>query len=217
MATLTIPASAVISATGEIVATGVSAEDYLAQYAETHHEWVEGVVFKMAPASARHTLLTQYLIQWFNTYFALNPIGKMFHDPFVMQMDTTGSFREPDLQVILNDNPGQLTETGMIGPADICIEIVSPESVGRDYGQKFHEYETVGVREYWIIDPLRQRCDFNRRNESGLYTVITPDDAGYYHTPLLPKLALYVPTVWQDPLPNIIEIVQTVQAMFSGE
>lgn len=30
--------------------------------------------------------------------------------------------------------------------ADICIEIVSPESVTRDYGDKFVEYEKAGYR-----------------------------------------------------------------------
>lgn len=214
MATLTLSAPTVIPAS-EIVATGVSAEEYMAQYAETFHEWAEGVVVKMAPVSVRHTLLTQYLIQWLNAYFALNPMGKVFNGPFVMQMDAIGRFREPDLQVILNNNPGQLTDTAMIGAADICIEVVSPESVERDYGQKFLEYEKAGVREYWIIDPIRQRCDFNRLTQSGVYSVIAPDSTDHYRTPLLPKLALHVPTLWQEPLPDLLIIVQSVQTMFS--
>ncbi|MBN1562342.1 MAG: Uma2 family endonuclease [Anaerolineae bacterium] len=198
---------------GEIVANGISAEDYLAQYAETFHEWVEGAVIKMSPASLRHMLLTQYLLQWLNIYFARNPIGQVLIAPFVMRVTSIESFREPDLQVILNENPGQLTDTGMIGPADICIEIVSPESVERDYGQKFNEYEKAGVREYWIIDPIRQRCDFNRRTEAGIYSVIQPDNTGHYQTPLLPKLALHVPTLWQEQLPDSLAIAQAVARM----
>jgi Uma2 family endonuclease len=212
MATLTKSALATLPA-GEIVATGVPAEDYLALYAETHHEWAEGVVIKMSPASARHSLLIQYLIQYFNAYFALHPIGKVFQDPFVMRLDAIGRIREPDLQIILDGNPGQLTDTAMIGPADLCIEVVSPESVERDYGAKFNEYEKAGVCEYWIIDPIRRRCDFNRLGESGVYAEMVPDDTGHYHTPLLPKLALHVPTLWQEALPDILTIVQTVQAM----
>jgi Uma2 family endonuclease len=212
MATLTLPATL---PAGEIVATGVSAEDYMMNYAETFHEWVEGVVVKMSPVTLHHALLTQYLLQWLNAYFALNPIGRVVGEPFVMRLDTIGRLREPDLQVILNDNPGQLTNTAMIGPADICIEVISPESVARDYGDKFTEYEKAGVREYWIIDPLRQRCDFNRRGETELYTVIMPDETGHYHTPLLPKLALHIPTLWQDPLPDVVNIVQAVQTMLA--
>ncbi len=215
MATLTFTAPTTLPA-GEIIAAGVSVDEYLAQYAETFHEWAEGVVIKMSPVSAQHTLLTQYLIQWLNAYFSLKPIGRVFNAPFVMRLDTVGRVREPDLQIILNDNPGQLTDTGMIGPADICIEVVSPESVERDYGAKFSEYEKAGVREYWVIDPLRQRCDFNRRSESGIYIEMEPDDGGTYRTPLLPKLALHVPTLWREPLPDLLAIVQAVQAMFSA-
>jgi Uma2 family endonuclease len=215
MATVTVSASPLIPAE-EIVATGVSAEDYLARYAETFHEWVEGVVVKMSPVTLQHDLLTNYLRQWLNAYFALNPMGRVVGEPFVMRLDAIGRIREPDLQIILQGNPGQLTSTAMIGPADICIEVISPESVERDYGQKFSEYERAGVREYWIIDPLRQRADFNRLNESGIYTVIAPDDTDHYHTPLLPRLALHVPTLWVEPLPDIFAIGRAVQAMFSA-
>ena len=32
-------------------------------------------------------------------------------------------------------------------------------------------------------------------------------------TPLLPNFQLHVPTLWQDSLPNVIEVIQAVQAM----
>jgi Uma2 family endonuclease len=214
MTTLTIPVPATLAA-GEIVATGVSADDYLARYAETFHEWVEGVVIKMTPVTLRHDALTTFLRLLLAAYFDLKPIGRVLGQPFVMRLDAVGRFREPDLQIILHDNPGELTDTVMIGPADICIEVVSPESVERDYGAKFNEYEKAGVREYWIIDPLRQRCDFNRRSEAGIYIEMEPDATGHYRTPLLPRLALHVPTLWQDELPGVITTAQAVQAMLN--
>ncbi|NDJ77991.1 MAG: Uma2 family endonuclease [Chloroflexi bacterium] len=199
--------------TGDIVATGVSAEDYMQQYAATFHEWVQGVVIKMSPVSELHDVLTIYLRILLDTYFSLKPIGQVRNAPFVMQMDAIDRFREPDLQVILHDNPGQLTATAMLGPADICIEVVSAKSVKRDYGEKFAEYEAAGVREYWVIDPQRQRSQFNRLTEAGHYTLVAPDDDDHYTTPLLPRLALHVPTLWAEKLPNVIDVVAAVQAM----
>ena len=117
--------------------------------------------------------------------------------------------------MILTSNPGQLTETAMIGPADLCIEVVSPESATRDYGNKFVEYEKAGVREYWIIDPIRQRCDFNRLDNTGVFAVAQPDDTGHYRTPLLPRLALHVPTLWQERLPGVSATAQAVRAAFN--
>ncbi len=51
-----------------------------------------------------------------------------------------------------------LKELG-IGMADLVIEVVSDDSVARDRADKFYEYQTAGIQEYWIIDPhpIRKR------------------------------------------------------------
>lgn len=46
-----------------------------------------------------------------------------------------------------------MKETYLDGPADLVVGIVSPDSVGRDRGEKFYEYAQGGVPEYWLIDP----------------------------------------------------------------
>ena len=191
----------------------VSADEYLARFAEEHYEWVKGGVVKMTPVSLKHAELVDYLRAVLRAYFALNPIGRVLSEPFVMRLDAVESIREPDLQVILHTNPGQLTDTAMIGPADICIEVVSQESTVRDYGEKFEEYEKAGVGEYWILDPVRQESRFHRLQESKLYTTVYPDSDGYYRTPRLPHLALHVPTLWQEPLPDFFAIGEAVRAM----
>jgi hypothetical protein len=45
-----------------------------------------------------------------------------------MSLPNVPAAREPDLQIILKSNPHEHSPTLMRGPADICIEIVSPES-----------------------------------------------------------------------------------------
>src|SRR5688572_26235827 len=131
MDTLIIPVRSVLPA-GEIVAMRVSEADYMAQYAADYYEWVRGFVVKMSPVTDIHDDLTGYFRELFRAYFALQPIGIVRTAPFVMHLANIPSRREPDLQIILNSNPGTLTSTAMRGPADICIEVVSPESVTRD-------------------------------------------------------------------------------------
>lgn len=131
-----------------------------------------------------------------------------------MDMPDVGSKREPDSQIILKSNPGQLTATAMIGPADICIEVVSPGSVSDDYRDKYADYEQGGVQEYWILDPLTKATRFFRRQPTGLYASMPLDDTGNYTTPLLPRFKLHVPTLWQDDLPNTVAVVEAVRAMF---
>jgi len=204
------PAAPAAPAQAEVT---ISAEEYMERYAHDFYEWVKGRLIKMSPVTDIHDLLTGYLYQLFAAYFALNPVGVIRRAPFVMRTDVTESRREPDLQIILKTNPGQLTPTAMIGPADICMEVVSLESVSRDHGEKYEEYEKGGVREYWIFDPIHRETRFNRLNDQKVYLRVEPDADGFYQTPLLPGLRIHTPTLWQDPLPDFFEIGQAVRDM----
>ena len=61
---------------------------------------------------------------------------------------------EPDISVICDKN--KLTDEGCKGAPDWIIEIVSPSSRAMDYNKKLFKYRTAGVREYWIVDPMKQ-------------------------------------------------------------
>ncbi len=201
------------SITGDIVAIGISEDDYMATYAADFHEWIEGFVIKMSPVTDEHDEITSFLRRFTDTYFALRPIGRVKSAPYVMKANDKARRREPDLQVILNTNSGQVTPTAMLGPADICIEVVSEGSEEIDYGTKFIEYQNGGVQEYWLLDPLRREHRFFRLNDVKVYISQPLDAEGRYETPLLPGLKIHVATLWQSPLPDPIATVAMVQAM----
>ena len=145
----------------DVVATGVSAEDFMVQYADGHYEWVDGKVIQMAPVSFQHDELSQYLLLLFRFYLARVKIGRVKCDPFVMTLPNVPSCRQPDLQFIANDNPGQLTATHMAGPAGIAIEVVSAESVERDHGKKLLEYQQGGGARILDHRPIGTRRTFS--------------------------------------------------------
>ncbi len=45
---------------------------------------------------------------------------------------------------------------GCNGAPDRIIEIISPSTQQIDYGVKLFKYRTAGVREYWIVNPLKR-------------------------------------------------------------
>ena len=204
---------------GRIIAEAVLFDDYLENYAEHFHEWVRGYVIEMSPVALRHERIVDYLRMLLNAWLARKtvpgrtPVGVLVGMPFVMRTDVAPSGRLPDLQLVLETNPGDLTETVMLGPADLCVEVVSPESVTRDYREKLAEYEQAGVREYWLIDPFRTQAPFHRLSDDGAYARHEPDGNGTYTTPLLPGLVLSVPVLWVTPLPGFFAIARAVEAM----
>ena len=47
-------------------------------------------------------------------------------------------------------------DRGCNGAPDFIIEIVSPSSQRMDYLTKLFKYRTAGVREYWIVNPMKE-------------------------------------------------------------
>lgn len=136
-----------VNTSGHILAFGVSEENFMRDYAEDFCEWLDGTVIKMSPVHAKHDFIVRYLVILLASYLEIKPIAQLRQAPFVMryQYEEDGVIkqrdREPDIQVILDTNPNNLTPTFMDGAADIVIEVVSPESVQRDYSDKLYEYE----------------------------------------------------------------------------
>lgn len=193
----------------------VTEAEYVEKYAADFYEWVDGELIPMSPVQLDHDALQDYVRDWLKQYLRLHPIGRVVGAPFPMRLGR--SFREPDLQVILHSNPGELTNTAMLGAADICIEIVSPESVERDYADKLSEYQQGGVREYWIFDLKRKDTRFHRLNETGTYTIIETSADGDYSTPLLPRFKLPVATLWLDEKPDTLAIITALRSLLADE
>ena len=80
----------------------------------------------------------------------------MFPSPFAVFLCRDDvNYVEPDLSIICDKN--KITDKGCEGAPDWIIEIVSPSSRSMDYNQKLFKYRTAGVREYWIVDQMKQQ------------------------------------------------------------
>lgn len=126
-------------------------EEFLAWADEdTLAEWVYGEVVMYTPASKRHQLIVGFLEKVLGTFVEQHNLGVVLSAPFQMKLEHG---REPDPLFVAREHLERLKETYLDGPADLAVEIVSPESAGRDRGDKFYEYEQASIPEYWLIDP----------------------------------------------------------------
>ncbi|MBC8098174.1 MAG: Uma2 family endonuclease, partial [Armatimonadetes bacterium] len=148
-----------IAQSNNIIAVGVTVDEYMEHYAGDWCEYVDGQVIKLYPNGA--TWMDNNFIFCIHTflsaYCGLRPVGQVFRAPFVIALPAFPQRRrEPDLMVRLHTSAAILHPTYLEGAADICIEVVSPESVTRDYADKLVEYEQGGVGEYWVLDRQRR-------------------------------------------------------------
>ncbi len=195
-------------ANAEQVEQKISYEDFLKQYTNVHAEWVQGEVIQLMTASDKHQDLVRWLISILSLFVETHNLGWLRPAPFNMQLPHLGRGREPDILFVSRDRLEIVQETHLAEAADLVIEIVSPESVGRDRGEKFVEYEAAGVREYWLVDPDRQQAEFYQLAENGRYRLIPPADEGRFHSAVLPNFWLQVDWLWQEPLPKVLHVAR---------
>lgn len=189
----------------------LSYEEFLKRYDGQHAEWVEGGVVLESPVSLLHQDISQFLTFLLDTFVRRHQLGKVTTAPFQMRLEN--SAREPDILFVAVEHLNRLKSTHLDGPADLVVEITSPESGGRDRGEKFYEYEAARVREYWLIDPLRQRAEFYQLDTNGLYQLSAVDAAGVYYSRMITGFWLKPAWLWQTPLPDTLEILRELRVI----
>jgi Uma2 family endonuclease len=170
-------------------------------------EWVDGEVLELSPASLRHQLLSGFLSSLLRHFVEARRLGVVLSAPFQMKTAPALPGREPDLIFVSEEHRDRLQENHLAGPADLVVEVISPDSVTRDRVDKFREYAQGGVREYWLIDPLKRQADFLFL-EGNAYRPLAVDEDGVVRSRVVEGLWLRVDWLWQDPLPSLLTVLK---------
>ncbi len=189
--------------------THMSFEEFLAWASEEiRAEWVEGEVWVMAPVREIHALLQGWLFALFKFWLEFRPIGVVYGEGFPMRLSR--SLRVPDLMVIRKEHQARIQEVYLNGPADLVVEIVSPESVKRDYVDKVTEYAQEGIPEYWILDPQNRTLTCFALHEQNRYTAFFEGGRGKCASQVLPGFWLQAEWLWERPLRPIHDVLKTI-------
>jgi Uma2 family endonuclease len=175
-------------------------------------EWVQGEVITLPPGSSRHQSLMLFLIGVMALLIEARHLGKLWSAPFLMVLRDQDCAREPDLLFVRREHTDRIRDSHLEGPADLVVEIVSPESVSRDRGEKFVEYEAAGIPEYWLLDPLRKLAQVYRLQSVGegpdRYRLVSTDPDGFLRSQVLEGFRLRPEWLWRDPLPKVLDVAR---------
>lgn len=178
---------------------------------DTLAEWVDGEVVMTSPASLAHQSLVRFLLVLMHTIAEHYGLGVVIPAPFQMRLHDPRRGREPDILFVAREHLDRLRPTYLDGPADLVVEITSPESFSRDRGDKFVEYEQAGIPEYWLLDRSRRHAEFYQLDEAGQYRLAFEGQEGEYQSRALPKLRLRVEWLWQEPLPKVLDVLRELE------
>lgn len=192
------------SPTTHSIPVGLSYSEFLDWLDEDiRAEWVDGEILVMSPASRSHQRIMGFLVAVLKLHVESNDLGEVILAPFQMRV-SENSGREPDLIFVSRDRLEIVRETFVDGPADVVVEIVSPDSRKRDRVDKFLEYQNHGVQEYWIIDPRKEKATFYELKNEAFVPIELENHI--LRSPNIPGLWMDVQWLWANPTPSIPEI-----------
>lgn len=145
-------------------------------------ELIDGTMYMMAPPKRIHQKIVVELTSTINSYIKRKGGDcEIYPAPFAVFLNADDkNYVEPDISVICDKT--KLTDDGCNGAPDWVIEVVSPSSRRMDYILKLFKYRSAGVREYWIVDPDKNRVMvYNFESDSGdEYTFSDTVESGIY-------------------------------------
>ena len=135
-------------------------------------ELIDGRMYMMAPPTTNHQRLVAKLSHQILSHIDTKGGNcEVFPAPFAVFLNEDGrNYVEPDISVICDK--GKLNDKGCSGAPDWVIEIVSPSTSRIDYGVKLFKYRSSGVREYWIVNPIKNTVtifDLEKEEKSNQY------------------------------------------------
>jgi len=167
-------------------------EDYL-NYddgTDTRYELEDGELLVMLPESDLNRRIASFLFAYFLRLGI--PYYRLSIGTEIAVSDARATVRKPDLMVLSEElvqaMEGASRSTVMLDmpPPQLIIEVVSPgkKNEDRDYRYKRSQYQARGIREYWIINPMRRQITVLTLVE-GLYEEVVLEGERAIDSPLL--------------------------------
>jgi len=175
---------------------------------DTRAEYIEGEVIMHSPAGIDHEDLVSWLDALLRLFIDRHQAGRLFSSNVQLRL-TPHRRRIADLVFVAKDRLDILRPTYIEGAPDLAIEFVSEESTVRDWQEKYWEYESAGVKEYWVIDQQIKRMDLNILGDDKKYALAEVQEQKLF-SKVLPGFWIKPEWLWQKPLPSAVAITREI-------
>ncbi len=131
-------------------------EEYLAYDDDTdnRYELVDGRLELMNPPTFRHILIAKFIEGQFDGEILRRGLPWLCFREAGIRTGWRKS-RLADVYVVKMDQVTDMLDESAVcqTPPLLTVEVISPESIKRDYRYKRSEYAALEIPEYWIVDP----------------------------------------------------------------
>ncbi|QID32515.1 Uma2 family endonuclease [Pampinifervens florentissimum] len=148
------------------------------------YQLIEGELVMSPAPGFEHQQTSINISHRLYSFLKQKAIGRVLYAPLDVYIDEENVY-QPDIVVILKGSKAKITRKGVYGPPDVVVEILSPSTAYYDLTQKKDVYERSGVREYWIVDPLRRTFEVYLNTEEGFKLISKAKGKGVVRSEVL--------------------------------
>ena len=149
-------------------------DDYLATPDDERYELLEGDLVMVPAPSYTHQRVQSRLSRRLGHFIEEHELGECLNAPLDIVLSEK-NIVQPDIVYVSRERePSIVQKDGKVhGAPDLVVEILSPSTAATDRGAKLDLYSNCGVREYWIVDPVKRTVDVFSRQGGWLTTIRT--------------------------------------------
>ena len=163
------------------------------------YEVIHGELFMSPSPVFRHQRISMSLTILLGNYVEEIGIGLLLVAPMDVLL-SEHNVVQPDLLFISNNRKSIITEKNIQGAPDLLIEILSEGNRRHDEVVKRKLYESYGVQEYWVIDPVLETVKVYRLEEARFTRAVewTSEAGDEISSPLLPGFVCQLADVFKE-------------------
>jgi len=158
-------------------------DDYRSLPDDERYELIDGNLIVMdAPGYLHQKIVAEIYRQIANFIIENDGDCEPLLSPMDIQLDCDEwTMVQPDVAILCKKD--KVRKWGIFGAPDFVLEVISPSSRKKDMKLKRDKYENAGVREYWVLDPYKQKLvvhDFEGDPTQKIYGLDQPVQVNIY-------------------------------------
>jgi Uma2 family endonuclease len=173
--------------------------DFIALDEDDPRELLDGELLEIEVPTWNHERIVAALIILLGAWAWARKAGQVLGSGYKIRIDDRQGYM-PDVQLYRRGNTPEGQQLGLEqGHPDLAIEVISPSSRSKDSVRKLHDYASIGVPEYWLVDPEARTLERLVLRE-GTYSIVEAlEGAAIFRPEGFEGLEIDLGLLWEEP------------------
>ena len=160
-------------------------------------EFINGVIVTHSPVMKEHNDVSNLLNNLLGNYVRKHQLGYVGVEKVMITLERNDY--EPDICFFSTKKAKSFKKGQSLFPApDFVVEILSKGTKKNDRTIKFTDYEANGIKEYLIIDPLKQILELYRLDESKKYDLVLKSGTGLFESEVITGFSFSIEAIFDE-------------------